>query len=307
MAKRANTQGPEPLPEFGPTNELEQFEFKGEDFPQAGTKDEATGPENPPAINSVYKKIQKVMESVERIRKGGHNDQQHYDYVQESDITDAIRKAMLENCLILKTDTVGYDRIEALNGKGFLTVLNINFTIVDTETGDSYGPINWFGEGYDNGDKGFYKAYTGAGKYFLIKTFMIPSGDDPEGDGQTDIDAHENKGRQGSRKPSNVQSGHRNNGGSQNNGGHRSNGGKASDKQVNYIKKLMRLKGCDPDKLNSKVKSGSGPAVVLQDNNGLNYISVSSAVASKVIEWLSSLDNVDEADQRDYFPSEINR
>ncbi len=39
------------------------------------------------------------------------------------------------------------------------------------------------GEGLDqNGDKGTYKAITGATKYFLLKLFLIPTGDDPETD-----------------------------------------------------------------------------------------------------------------------------
>ena len=36
------------------------------------------------------------------------------------------------------------------------------------------------GEGLDRGDKAGYKAYTGAVKYFLANTFLVPTGDDPE-------------------------------------------------------------------------------------------------------------------------------
>jgi hypothetical protein len=42
------------------------------------------------------------------------------------------------------------------------------------------------GEGQDAGDKGPYKAMTGAQKYALMKTFMIPTGDDPEADEDVD-------------------------------------------------------------------------------------------------------------------------
>jgi hypothetical protein len=38
------------------------------------------------------------------------------------------------------------------------------------------------GEGQDAGDKAVYKAMTGALKYCLLKTFLIPTGDDPERD-----------------------------------------------------------------------------------------------------------------------------
>ena len=42
------------------------------------------------------------------------------------------------------------------------------------------------GAGDDGADKGLYKAYTGAVKYFLMKTFLIPTGDDPEADTKAD-------------------------------------------------------------------------------------------------------------------------
>jgi len=37
------------------------------------------------------------------------------------------------------------------------------------------------GQGADKGDKGVYKAITGAKKYFIANLFLIPTDDDPEG------------------------------------------------------------------------------------------------------------------------------
>jgi hypothetical protein len=37
-----------------------------------------------------------------------------------------------------------------------------------------------FGQAADNGDKALYKAMTGAVKYWLYKTFLVSTGDDPE-------------------------------------------------------------------------------------------------------------------------------
>ena len=53
--------------------------------------------------------------------------------------------------------------------------------MVDAQSGESLSSTI-IGSGQDKGDKGPYKAYTGAQKYFLMKTFMIPTGDDPEKD-----------------------------------------------------------------------------------------------------------------------------
>ena len=50
-----------------------------------------------------------------------------------------------------------------------------------TETGFSESSVT-SGEGMDKGDKGIYKAQTGALKYYLSVTFMVATGDDPEQD-----------------------------------------------------------------------------------------------------------------------------
>lgn len=64
---------------------------------------------------------------------------------------------------------------KTLNGR----LVRVVFGLYDIETG--YGEESvFYGEGYDKGDKGLYKAYTGALKYYLANTFMVATGDDPE-------------------------------------------------------------------------------------------------------------------------------
>lgn len=57
--------------------------------------------------------------------------------------------------------------------------VKVDFTLTDVETGFSE-TSSFYGEGFDKGDKGIYKAYTGALKYYLANTFMVATGDDPE-------------------------------------------------------------------------------------------------------------------------------
>lgn len=57
--------------------------------------------------------------------------------------------------------------------------VKVKFQLHDTETG-AFEESYFYGEGYDKGDKGLYKAYTGALKYYLANTFMVATGDDPE-------------------------------------------------------------------------------------------------------------------------------
>ena len=52
---------------------------------------------------------------------------------------------------------------------------------MDSETGECVSGM-FYGVGQDSGDKGIWKAVTGAIKYIMTSTFLIPTGDDPEKD-----------------------------------------------------------------------------------------------------------------------------
>jgi hypothetical protein len=61
------------------------------------------------------------------------------------------------------------------------------------------------GEGEDRGDKAAYKAITGATKYWVMKTFLISTGDDPESGQQPQGQRSQGQGgpqRQGRRNTS---------------------------------------------------------------------------------------------------------
>jgi hypothetical protein len=144
----------------------------------------ATVKENSDLIAKLYQKVGKVIEECERIPKNGHNDFHNYDYATESDIVEHVRKSMVENHLSIIFNPTGHTVTEKTSEKGKKTnlyTLNLEFRVIDTETG-YFEIFPWMGQGEDSGDKGMYKAYTGGQKYFLMKFFMIPTGDDPEED-----------------------------------------------------------------------------------------------------------------------------
>lgn len=126
---------------------------------------------------TIYAKIAKVMSQVERVPKNGYNNFHKYEYATESDLTEAIRPILQEAGLAFFSTVIEQER------DGEFTKAKMEFTLADVETGETLTSTYW-GEGQDKGDKGLYKAYTGAVKYFLMKTFLIPTGDDPEADEQ---------------------------------------------------------------------------------------------------------------------------
>ena len=133
--------------------------------------------DSPPS--GLYQKLIEVMEEVGRVEKKGFNSFHNYAYVKEDDLVEAVRGKLSERRILLLPS------LETCEREGTLTTINMTFTFVDAVSGETH-ICKWAGTGDDKGDKGLYKAYTGAEKYFLMKSFLIPTGDDPEGDEKTD-------------------------------------------------------------------------------------------------------------------------
>lgn len=144
-----------------------------------------TEPESPAkARATLYRKIAAVTAAVSRIPKNGENTFHRYKYATESDITDGLRALLEEHGLaFLPPSVISWERSETTKKNGErgddLTRVQLQFGLACADTGEVFTAMFW-GEGQDSGDKGFYKAYTGAVKYFLMKTFLIATGDDPE-------------------------------------------------------------------------------------------------------------------------------
>jgi hypothetical protein len=142
---------------------------------------------------NIFSKIAKVMSQVNRVPKNGYNSFHKYNYATESDLTESIRPILLEAGLAFFSNVVEQER------EGEFTKVKMEFTLADIETGEVLKSTYW-GEGQDKGDKGLYKAYTGATKYFLMKTFLIPTGDDPEADSSVDERNSKNTMKQGNQQ-----------------------------------------------------------------------------------------------------------
>lgn len=138
---------------------------------------------------ALAKKLAKILGEVGKVAKTGHNSFHNYDYVTENDLVYAVRGKLAENNIFIFTSvesqSVQFVTDPEKGKQSVLTCVETLHTLVDGDTGESFS-VRSQGQGSDVGDKGGYKAITGAMKYFLYKSFLIPTGDDPEGDGETD-------------------------------------------------------------------------------------------------------------------------
>lgn len=118
-----------------------------------------------------------VIGAMNHVPKNGRNAFHKYDYATESDITNAVR-AELSKVGVAVFPSVGKVTVAGDDRQGPVTTVELHVTFVH-KSGEAM-TTTWYGQGQDKTDKGYYKAYTGAIKYCLLKTFLMSTGDDPE-------------------------------------------------------------------------------------------------------------------------------
>lgn len=136
----------------------------------------------------LYKKIFEVQHSVGVVAKKGRNEFHKYDYATEADVLAVLRPALKKAGLAITSSVTARETKPVTDAKGapaYFTIVDVSYTIFDVENGE-HTTVLATGTGIDSGDKGLYKALTGASKYFLLKTFLLPTGDDPEKDSGMD-------------------------------------------------------------------------------------------------------------------------
>lgn len=143
--------------------------------------------ETPVEQKNLMHKLVEIMNTIERIPKRGHNNFHDYDYALESDIKDVVRKEMSSRNIIMLSHELSRTSTPVTTKKGSqeqIVTLEVEYTLFDADTGESTKFVG-YGDGQDAGDKAVYKAKTGALKYALTSLFLIPTGDDPETEGQS--------------------------------------------------------------------------------------------------------------------------
>jgi len=131
-------------------------------------------------------KLAKVLGEIHTIPKEGYNPHFDYKYVREDTLTEQIRPLLAKWGISL---VFGAEKVEDLatgDDRGTWTRVWCRFTLFDSD-GHEFSVL-CPGEGTDarHPDKALYKAMTGSTKYFLYKTFLVSTGDDPERDDDPD-------------------------------------------------------------------------------------------------------------------------
>ena len=137
-----------------------------------------------PRKKSIAHRLATVRARISHVTKDAHNPEGDYQYSSWGNVLQTVRDHLDDVGLHLHVSTADV----RLLAPGLLLVeLDYEWQATDC---DLRQPGRWAGLGWDRGDKALYKGYSGALKYLILDTFLIPTGDDPEGDPSTDRQAN---------------------------------------------------------------------------------------------------------------------
>lgn len=138
----------------------------------------------------IHEKIMNIMKKVEYLAKDDKVEfgNTKYKALSEEKVTNIMRKAMLEENIVVYPIEMTESR------DGNITHVHVKYKMVDTTDNTSIEVVSC-GDGYDSQDKGSGKAMTYAFKYMWLRTFAIPTGEDPDKISSDEIDAKEEEER----------------------------------------------------------------------------------------------------------------
>ncbi len=131
----------------------------------------------------IYKKILKVMEDVEYLAK---DDTVAYKDVRYKGLSEEKVTGVIHGKLV-KYNIVVFPIKQDHRKEGSLTTVDVTYRFVDVEDGSYFDAVS-SGTGSDSQDKGVGKAMTYAYKYLWLRTFAIPTGEDPDKVSSAELD-----------------------------------------------------------------------------------------------------------------------
>ena len=133
---------------------------------------------------NIYLKILEVMKAIEYLNKDDavKYGSTSYKAMSEEKVTTTVRKELIKQGLVvfpIKQDVIK---------DGNITTTNTTYRMVNVDDPTDYIDLASSGQGADTQDKGVGKAMTYSFKYLLLRTFAIPTGEDPDKIASAQID-----------------------------------------------------------------------------------------------------------------------
>lgn len=137
---------------------------------------------------NLFQKISQVMQDVSYLSKDDDIafGTTKYKAISEEKVTSTLRTSLIKNGLVI----IPFEQTASKVGN--ISAVNTKYKIIDIDTGQ-FEVLASSGEGADTQDKGVGKAMTYAYKYMLLRTFAIPTGEDPDKISSAELDEKQRK------------------------------------------------------------------------------------------------------------------
>lgn len=136
---------------------------------------------------NIYQKIQAIMKEVQYLAKDDKVEfgNTKYRALSEEKVTSIMRQKLIDYGLIV------FPTYQSSNRVGQITHVDVTYLMVNVDNPEECITIASCGDGADSQDKGSGKAMTYAYKYMWLRTFGIPTGEDPDKISSAELDAIE--------------------------------------------------------------------------------------------------------------------
>ena len=138
---------------------------------------------------NIYEKIFSIMENVKYLAKDDTVEFKttKYKALSEEKVTSIMKKEMIKHKLIV------FPVKQSFSKEGQISHVDVTYRIVNVENPEEFIEVVSCGDGADTQDKGAGKAMTYAYKYMWLRTFCIPTGEDPDKISSDELDAMEQR------------------------------------------------------------------------------------------------------------------
>lgn len=134
---------------------------------------------------NIYEKIAAIMADIQYLAKDDRVEfgSTKYRALSEEKVTSIMRAELLKYKLVV------YPVAQTANRTGSITHVDVVYRLVNVEAPEEFIEIASCGDGADSQDKGSGKAMTYAFKYMWLRTFALPTGEDPDKISSAELDA----------------------------------------------------------------------------------------------------------------------
>lgn len=125
---------------------------------------------------NLHQKMLEVMSNIEYLNKDDavKYGSTSYRAMSEEKVTMTVRKELIKQGIVV------YPIKQTVEKDGNITTTNTEYKMVNADDPQDYVILASSGQGADTQDKGVGKAMTYSFKYLLLRTFAIPTGEDPD-------------------------------------------------------------------------------------------------------------------------------